>query len=86
MTSSGKDMKLKVSLYGTLSQKVPGYEHSKGIEVELPAGATVDDLLARLGIEPSQSPVVTADGRIRRGDEKIAEGGWIRIFQPIHGG
>jgi hypothetical protein len=41
-------VKLKVKLYGTLSQQFPGYQHSQGIEVEIPEGVTAKDLLGRL--------------------------------------
>ena len=43
-------MKVKVRLFGTLSQKFPGYDSVKGLEVEIPDGARVKDLLAHLGI------------------------------------
>jgi len=42
-------MKMRVKLYGTLSQSFPGYQHSQGIEVEIPDGATVKDLLGKAG-------------------------------------
>jgi sulfur carrier protein ThiS len=52
---------VKVILYGTLSRQVPGYQHSKGMEVELPDGATVNDLLVFLGISKSQKAVVACN-------------------------
>jgi len=79
-------MKIRVNLYGTLSQKIPGYQHSEGIEVEVPEGATVSELLALLEIEPSQRPVVAIDGRIRQANEKIPDGARAQVFQPVHGG
>ena len=41
-------MKVRVRLYGTLSQRFPGYRHSQGIEAEIPAtwiGDSVDIIL-----------------------------------------
>ncbi len=79
-------MKLKVNLYGTLSQRVPGYQHSHGIEVEIPAGATVKDLLTRLEISESQAVVVVMEGRVRKADDKMPCGVPVNVFQSIHGG
>ena len=79
-------MKVKVNLYGTLNTKIPGYRQSGGIEIELPEGSTVDDLLALLRIPESKKAVVTIDGRIRKAGDKIPHGAHARILQPIHGG
>jgi sulfur carrier protein ThiS len=79
-------MKLRVNLYGTLGRRVNDYEHSKGIEVEIPDGATVKDLLARLEISQSQKIVVVMEGRVRKANDKIKHGVPVSIFQSIHGG
>jgi sulfur carrier protein ThiS len=79
-------MKVKVNLYGTLSAGISGYRQSQGIEIELPQGATVKDLLALLEIPESQKAVVAIDGRIRKANDKIPCGACARILQPIHGG
>ena len=79
-------MKVRINLYGTLSAGIPGYRQSQGIEVELPEGATVNDLLALLEISESQKAVVAIDGRIRKGSDKIPRGAYAQILQPIHGG
>jgi sulfur carrier protein ThiS len=79
-------MKLKVYLYGTLGNRIHDYEHSKGIEVEIPDGATVNDLLASLEISQSQKIVVVMEGRVRKADDKIRQGVPVSIFQSIHGG
>jgi sulfur carrier protein ThiS len=79
-------MKMRVKLYGALSQQFPGYKHSQGIEVEIPDGATVKGLLAPLAISESQGAVVAMDGRILKADDKIRRGDHVRVFQGIHGG
>ena len=45
-------MKVNVKLYGTLSKAFPEYRHSLGMDVDIPQGATVDDLLALLHTPP----------------------------------
>ena len=81
-------MKVKVNLYGKLSQNVSGYRQSQGIEVEVPEGTTVKELLSLLQIQASvpQDAVVAIDGRIQKANEKIPIGARAQVFQPVHGG
>ncbi len=79
-------MKVKVKLYGTLRQSFPDYQHSQGIEVEIPDGATVEDLLALLEISESQRAVVIMEGRILKADDKMRCGVPVNVLQAIHGG
>jgi len=77
---------MRVKLYGTLSQPFPGYQHSQGIEVEIPDGATAKGLLAVLGISESKGAVVITEGRILKADDKIRCGVQVHVFQALHGG
>lgn len=77
---------MQVKLYGTLGQRFPGYQHSEGLEVELPEGATVQDLLALLEISESQRAVVIMEGRALKADDPIRSGVPVNIFQSIRGG
>ncbi len=79
-------MKVRVKLYGTLGQRFPGYQHSQGIEVEIPEGATVQDLLALLEISESQGAVVVVEGRILKADDHMRGGAPVSVFQSMSGG
>ena len=79
-------MKTRVRLYGTLSQRFPGYQHSQGIEVEIPDGAMVKDLLGLLEISESQGAVVIMEGRILKADDKMRRGVPVNVLQSIGGG
>jgi len=79
-------MRVRVKLYGTLSQQFPDYRHSEGIEVEIPDGATVKDLLARLEISESQRALVAMEGRILKADDTMRCGVPVNVLQAIHGG
>jgi sulfur carrier protein ThiS len=79
-------MKLKVKLYGTLSQQFPGYLHSQGIEVEIPKGATARDLLAFLEISEKQGAVVIRDGHILKASDTMQGEVPVNIVQPLSGG
>ena len=79
-------MKVKVKLYGTLSEHFPGYQPSQGIEVEIPDRATAQDLLTLLGISESQKAIVIVEGRILRADDRMRGGVSVNIMQTISGG
>jgi sulfur carrier protein ThiS len=79
-------MRITAKLYGTLSKQFPDYRHSEGIEVEIPDGATVKDLLVLLEISESKKAVVAMEGRILKGDDTIRHGVPVQIFNAIHGG
>jgi len=79
-------MRMRVKLYGTLSQQFPDYRHSEGIEVEIPEGTTVKDLLASLEIPESQGALVAMEGRILKANDKIRCGVPVNVLQAIHGG
>ncbi len=79
-------MKIRVKLYGTYSQRFPGYQHSQGIEVEIPDGATVKDLLALLEISESQGAVVVMEGRVLKADDQMRGGVPVSVLQSISGG
>ena len=79
-------MKVRVKLYGTLSQGFPGYQHSQGMEVEIPEGATVKDLFALLEISESRGAVVVAEGRILKAEDKMRRGVPVNVLQAIGGG
>ena len=79
-------MKIRVSLHGTLRQGLPDYQDPEGIEVELPDGATVHDLLIRMNIPASRGPVVVVEGRVQRVDAPIPCNTHAQIFQSMHGG
>ena len=79
-------MKVRVGIFGTFRQRFPSYRASQGMEVELPDGAMVKDLLALLDLSESQGAVVIAGGRVLKADEKLQRGVTVNIMQAIDGG
>ena len=79
-------MKMRVKLFGALTQRFPGYQHSQGIEVEIPDGATVKDLLVLLEISETQGAVVVMEGRILKADDTMRCGVPVHVLQFISGG
>jgi sulfur carrier protein ThiS len=79
-------MKTRVKLFGTLSQGFPKYEHSQGMEVEIPNGATAGDLLTLLDLSGSRGVVLIAEGRILKADDRLQPGVPVDIMQAMGGG
>ena len=79
-------MRVRVKLFGTLGQRFPGYQPECGIEVEIPDGARIRDLLSHLDISQSQGGIVSIDGRLMKPHDKLENGALVNIFQPVFGG
>jgi sulfur carrier protein ThiS len=79
-------MKVKVRLFGTLSQQFPGYDPAKGLEVEIPDGARVKDLLAHLGISEAKGGVAASEGVILRLEDPLRDGASVHLLQTVYGG
>ncbi len=79
-------MHIKVKLYGTLARQVEGYDHGTGMEVSLPEGGKLEDLVAVLGIAKKSVSIVTQNGDIIKADNKLFSGDEIRFFSIVAGG
>jgi sulfur carrier protein ThiS len=69
-----------------LSDLFPTYDFEKGLEVDLPEGSRVADLLALLNISDEQGGMVLMDSRFLAGDERLIPGSQVLIFQAMTGG
>ena len=79
-------MKVNVRLFGTLPQRIPDYDLTRGLEVEFPDGAKVQDLLARLEISASEGGIVAIDNLVVQHDRELKDGDAVRIFHRAFGG
>ena len=79
-------MKVRVKLFGTLPQRYPEYDPVDGLEVEIPDGARVKDLLAYLELSSSDGGVAAIDNLVVNVEKKLKEGVCVRIFQSAFGG
>jgi thiamine biosynthesis protein ThiS len=62
---------------------------ANGKEIELPEGATVHDLIERLGFGPRMVVVERNGVPLRRGDdagERLADGDVLEVVRPMQGG
>ena len=56
------------------------------MEVEIPDGASVKDLLAHLEISKSFGGVVAVEGKLLSEDAGLENGAEVNIFQSVFGG
>jgi sulfur carrier protein ThiS len=77
---------VRVKLFGLLPRRFPGYNPERGMEVELPPGARVGDLLARLNISKEEGGIVAVDGLVQKAEAELRDGSQISVFHPIVGG
>ena len=77
---------VKTRLYASLRRYQPGLGHGEALEVELPEGSRIADLLERLGVPKNETKQVFVSGRIQLSDYVLEDGEEIGIFPPIAGG
>jgi sulfur carrier protein ThiS len=77
---------VRVRLYGTWGEGLSPDQRSGGLEIELPDGGTVGELLLRLGIAEARGAVVIVEGRVRAVGDRLRSGDQVSIFQAIGGG
>lgn len=88
-------MKIYVKLYATLASNVSGHIQARHpqkiragsrLEVELPEGSTLDDLVAHLALPREQVKVAFVNARARDLGYGLQPGDEVGIFPPVGGG
>ncbi len=79
-------MKVRVRLFGTLGRRVRGCVPGEPMEIELPPGAPVRELLVSLGLSTPRDGIVAVGGRVRTEDEPLEDGDTVEVLPSLHGG
>ncbi len=77
---------VQVKLFATLRRYRPGLKMGQALAVELPAGATVGQLIRELGLPGEEVRMVFVNGLVRERDHPLADGDEVGIFPPVGGG
>lgn len=77
-------MKVKVNTFANLRDYAPGGR--RPIDLSLPDGATVADLLAALRIPPTVQAVMLVNGRRAEAATLLHDGDDVTLFPPMEGG
>ncbi len=72
-------MKLWVRLHGTLGS-------GESMEIHIPEGGKVKDLLSTLRIPSEMKALVVLEGRVLKPDDGLRPESHVQVFEPIHGG
>ena len=75
-----------VKLFATLRRHYPHLGLGEAMEVELPHGATVGDVVEHLCLPANQVKVIFVNGIVRGNDHSLADGDEVGIFPPVGGG
>ncbi|GAB4251924.1 MAG: hypothetical protein Kow00129_12820 [Thermoleophilia bacterium] len=76
-----EDIRVTVKLGSDLRSKVPDFAGGEGT-VSLPAGATVLDLMKRLGIAPDEVNLIYRDHKPVVPEAGLYEGARVALFPP----
>lgn len=79
-------MRIRVKLFATLAQFVPGAAPATFFDVELPVNATVGDLVSHLKLPVDDVRMVFVNGRARPTDWVLKSDDEVGIFPPVGGG
>jgi len=79
-------MRVNVRTYATLCRYIPGVSAGIPIEIELPDGTSVSDLIERLKIPSREVKIAFVNGRTQSLDWLLESGDEMGIFPPIGGG
>ena len=79
-------MKIRVILFGTLRKSFPVHDPIYGMEVEIPEGSTVGDLISHIDLPAKKFGMVSMDGQLVKAGNLLKENAVLRVFQPIFGG
>ena len=77
-------MNIEVRLFGGL--RVYASDRGRQFTLELPEGATVQDLLAALGIPPGEVWLVSLDETLVKDDHVLHDGDRVMLVEPVGGG
>ena len=79
-------IKVNVKLFGTLRERVHGYDHEKGLTVELDEGGKIRDLMRTLGLPEEESRLFFVKGVSKKLTDGLNDFDEIGIFLPLGGG
>ena len=79
-------MQLTIRLYGTLSSKVPDYDHEKGFQVDVPDDVTPEDLAKDLKIPLTHIGFISDGTQSLKLETCLTDKMTISFFSLISGG
>ena len=79
-------MRVEVRLFAHLAKYLPPDADGDGAILDVPAGTTVGDVAARLGIPDDLSALAVINGLDAEPERVLADGDVLTMFPPLAGG
>lgn len=79
-------MNIEIRLFANLAELLPPGSKNKRAKINVPEGATVQDLLYSLKIPANITNVIMVNGAHKSKDTKLNEGDVVSIIPPVTGG
>ncbi len=79
-------MRISVGLSGSLRRHIPEGAGGSPFDLEIEGDPTAFEVMARLGVPPEPSPIVTVNGVQVDPSTVVREGQQISFFPPLAGG
>jgi molybdopterin synthase sulfur carrier subunit len=79
-------MLVRVKLFTTLADYVPGIKSGEPFEVRVPDSATLSDLLNQLKLPQEEAKLLFVNGLAKSPDYLLQNNDEVGIFAPIGGG
>jgi molybdopterin converting factor small subunit len=79
-------MKVHVRVFATLRQYVQSHTPGSTFEIELPVGATLDDLVRQLNLPQEEVNIIYVNARAQSLSYVLSPGDEVGIFPKIGGG
>jgi molybdopterin converting factor small subunit len=79
-------MRVTVKLHATLKKHLPPGSSADGVEVEVTDGATVADVIERLGIPAKHAGMLVSNDEYLESTTVVRDGQEINVFPPLAGG
>lgn len=79
-------MKVKLKLLATYRNFLPPGVEKGELELTIPGGISVHELVERYGVPAGESSVILVNGQTPKGDAVLEDGDVVFVFPAIAGG
>jgi len=77
---------VEVRVFGGLEKKIPGASYGKPMEIDVPDGTSVKELIDMLNIPPGDVFTILVNGVNTPKENALKQGDRVAFFPPVGGG
>ena len=79
-------MKIEINLYASLARYLPSGFPGKGLEMNIPVGTKVGEVLEMLKVPDEEVKMIFLNGLHAKSDKVLKDGDRLGVFPPVAGG